>query len=143
LFVTLSLFVFFLIGAAVQTAQADEWPASIGFGIATLWLGVGAVRSLRIGLFARAHGIVMRGPFRTTTIAWGDVVAITSGPLTSGASGLGGITPIVWRRRVGKEEPQRVELNVAGSFASALTEHAVADLNAHLALWRDQGSSVH
>jgi len=91
-FLLMLLMMLIVAGVTVQTADLHQWWAAVGFGLGTAWLAVGTARALFIGVYARPAGIVMRGPFRTTTIPWAEVVEITGGAATSGASGSLGAT---------------------------------------------------
>jgi hypothetical protein len=143
----LSVMTLTVVGSTVSTAQYKEWPATAGFGLAAAWVGVGAARSLFVGVFARPEGIVARHIWRTVTIPWAEVTEISNGKQQSGAAGaIGATTPFVMRTRPG-HAPRRVELNVLGGYGLSPkrptpAEVAVADLNAHLATWRDQQVST-
>jgi hypothetical protein len=147
-FLLMSLMTLIAGGVSVQTAGLRQWWVAVGFGLAAAWLAVGTARALFVGVYARPAGIVVRGPFRTTTIPWDEVVEITGGAATSGASGsLGATSAAVIRRRPGQAQPRRVVLNVLGGyglirFRPTPAERAIADLNEHLAIRQDQVATV-
>ncbi len=138
---------FLVVATLVSTVQSGEWwLATVGVGLVAAWVAVAAARSLFVGVFARPRGIVMRGLWLTTTIPWSEVIQITSGPLTSGAAGaFGATTVIVLRNRPGAAEPKSVDLKVLGGYGLSPArptpaDRAIADLNGHLANWRDHRS---
>ena len=144
LFLVMLLMTLIAGGVSAQTAGVHQWWVAVGFGLTTAWLAVGTARALFIGVYARPAGIVIRGPFLTTTIPWDEVVEITGGAATSGASGsLGATSAAVIRRRPGQTQTRRIVLNVLGGyglirFRLTPAEQAIADLNQHLALRQDR-----
>jgi protein-S-isoprenylcysteine O-methyltransferase Ste14 len=137
------LLVMFAIFLSVVAAQLESrlYVVAVVFALPTVWFGVGVVRAFFIGVSANEHGIVMHGPYRTTVIAWNDVVEIQGNhPMATSAAGLAGATsPAVVRRRAGKRD-QRIELRALGSYGSrrgrTLAERAIADLQQWWDRWK-------
>lgn len=106
--------------------------SAIGFAVAALLFGAGAVRAFFVGVLVRPDGIVVRRLERTIKIPWAEVARIGLEPMRSGAASLGGATsPAIIRRRADGRE-QRVELSVLGGYGigkgPTLAERAVAGL---------------
>jgi hypothetical protein len=139
-----------LVFAGLGTAVAFRGPnyVVIGlFGALAIVFWVATVRSLFLGVFAKPHGIVMRGLTRTTTIPWDEVEEITAGHLTGTAAGaVGAVAPVVTHRRPsGKVE--QVELNVVGGYGirsrrPTSAEIAVAGLRDCWADWRKRQTAT-
>jgi hypothetical protein len=144
LFVVLLAFAAILTGVIFEEGRLRGFgsPSAIGFALAALAFWIATARALFVGVWARPHGVVVRGPVRTVTIPWAEVKRISYEPMITGAAALGGATaPVLIRQRPGKPE-ERVELTVLGGYGinrRGLTPavRATHDLNLHLARWRD------
>lgn len=131
-----------VVAVAFQEIRRREPLGVVVFVGSSLWLGLLVVRALWVGVYARPHGIVMRGPGLTRTIPWDEVVEINGGAPTSGPSGaVGATTVVVMWRRPGASEAKPVELNAIGGYGLSPVhptpaERAIVDLNTHLENWR-------
>lgn len=99
---------------AVAASESDKDHALVagGFGLASLILAIGIVRSARIGVTARESGIVVRGLTKSTFIPWSEVAEIKPPdepvPLTVTA-------PTIVRRRPGKSD-ETIMLSEIGGY---------------------------
>jgi hypothetical protein len=135
-------------GAAISQASmpvgaSGRLPGLIGFGVLAAVFAAGMVRSLLLGVWLRPSGMVVRALTRTTTIPWGEIEAIKTSPMTSGAAGLADATsPVIVWKRPGKPDTL-VELSVLGGYGlihsrPTRQERAAAGLRDHLAQWRKE-----
>jgi hypothetical protein len=144
----LVLLVMFAIFVSVVASQLGRhlYVVAAVFAVPTVWLAFGAARAFLIGVYANEHGIVVRGPYLTTVIAWSDVVEIQGAQeMTSGPAGLAGASaPAVVRRRSGKRD-QRIELSALGTYGSqrgrTLAVHAIEELQRRWDRWKAANAS--
>lgn len=133
----------FLAVVVTGVALITEPAASVVVcAVLAMVLWAGTVRAPFLAVFARPRGIVIRGLARTVTIPWEEIEEVTGAGVTTGTVvAPGATTPVVVRRGRGGRKSKRIELNVLGGWGVSRSrptpaERAIADLNAHLAQWR-------